>query len=193
MPGCSKSSDPNQSSSSSTPAQPQPDTKVSGTNATCPTPPPSKNIDWGSGSTSKGNCYRYACDDPAKPGEAHSPFPGGSDPGRHITCKDIMDGARKQGAQDPDGSGCCAKGWRKIAGVVQDKSNPGSDNDFHWYRQEADGTWSHKRGATAASKVDASGNPITDPAKANRKYPGSDDYDAFCGYLCVPDNMDADK
>lgn len=104
-----------------------------------------------------------------------------------------MDGAKKQGAKAPDSSNCCPKGWRKIAGVVQDKSHPAGDNDYHWYREEPDGTWSHKRGNTAASKVDASGKTITDPQKADRKYPGSDDYDNFCGYLCVLDNMDADK
>jgi hypothetical protein len=151
MPGCSKSSEPNQSTSSSG-AGSQSASPVSQTTIGCPTPPPGKKVDWGSESSSKGNCYRYACDDPKKPGEDHSPFPGGADPGRHITCKDIMDGARKQGAKDPDSSGCCAKGWRKIAGVVQDKSHPGADNDYHWYRQEPDGTWSHKRGATGGFK-----------------------------------------
>ena len=192
MPRSWRSSDPNQTTSGSG-ATSQSGSQVTQTKTTCPTPPPSKNVDWSSGATSKGNCYRYAIDDPRKPGEEHSPFPGGTDPGRHITCKDIMDGAKKRGAKDPDSAGCCQQGWRKVAAVVQDKSHPTADNDYHWYRQEADGTWSHKRGNTAASKVDASGNPITDPEKANRKYPGSDDYDKACGYLCVPDNMDADK
>jgi hypothetical protein len=104
-----------------------------------------------------------------------------------------MDGARRQGATNPDAKGCCPVGSRKIAGVVQDKSHPAGDNDYHWYRQEPDGTWSHKRGNTAASRVDASGKPITNPETADRKYPGSDDYDKFCGYLCVPGDMDADK
>lgn|ERR1044072_1215129 len=151
--------------------------------------PPPRNIDWGSGSTSRGNCYRYACDAPAGLGESHSPFPGGVDPGRHITCADIMDGARRDGAVNPNPNGTCPVGHRKIAGVIQDASDRGPGNDFHWYRQNPNGRWTHKRGAHAEESTDASGNVILDPATANRHYPGSSDYDGFCGYLCAPVNM----
>ena len=37
--------------------------------------------------------------------------------------------------------------------------------DYHWYRQDKD-----KPGAYAVRNVDASGNLITNPTKANRKY-----------------------
>ena len=58
-------------------------------------------------------------------------------------------------------------------------------DDYHWYRQDSDGTWSHKPGNTPATNLDASGNPITNPETANRNN-GSHDYSVFCGYFYVP-------
>lgn len=72
-------------------------------------------------------------------------------------------------------------------------------NDYHWYRQNPDGTWSHKPGHDVARDVDASGAKITNPGLANRRSvdPGAYtdstgalvaevvDYDIFCGYFYV--------
>jgi hypothetical protein len=58
------------------------------------------------------------------------------------------------------------------------------NRDYHWYRQNPDGSWSHKRGHTAVTNVDASGRLIWDPEAANRNY-GSYNYSAFGGYFCV--------
>lgn len=130
---------------------------------------------WGAGRSSRGNCYRYAVNDPTKPGEPHSPFPGGTDPGGHISCDDIMDGARCEGAVDPKADGSCPAGYSddKICGAIQDKTAPGH-NDYHWWKETGAG-WTSKPGFGA---VQADGDP-SDPA--NR---GS--YDLFCGCLCVP-------
>lgn len=38
--------------------------------------------------------------------------------------------------------------------------------DFHWYRLDHNKLWSHKPGATAATKYDGDGNLISDPRKA---------------------------
>jgi len=102
--------------------------------------------------------------------------------------------------KDTDKKGCCAEGERKVAVVIQDKSvgiNPKTRkknwNDYHWYRQEPDGSWTHKRGAKKTEDKDASGKPIKDPSKADRNYPGTPDYDKFCGYLCVPYGMDLEN
>ncbi|KAL9963288.1 hypothetical protein ACROYT_G032473 [Oculina patagonica] len=38
--------------------------------------------------------------------------------------------------------------------------------DFHWYRLDADGTWSHKPGQTPVTQLDNAGNPINDPRNA---------------------------
>lgn len=53
---------------------------------------------------------------------------------------------------------------------------PGAD--FHWYRQDKVGCWSHKPGSTPARNVDSAGHAISDPMTANRG-----PYTQFCGYL----------
>jgi len=71
-------------------------------------------------------------------------------------------------------------------------------NDYHWYRQNPDGTWSHKPGHDVARDVDASGAKITNPELANRRSVAEYltdstgaliaavfDYDIFCGYFYV--------
>lgn len=56
--------------------------------------------------------------------------------------------------------------------------------DYHWYKQDSDGYWSHKRGITNVTRGDASGRSIINPRLANRKY--SDvNYSTFCGYYFV--------
>ena len=54
-------------------------------------------------------------------------------------------------------------------------------HDFHWYRRDRDGMWSHKPGATEATNLDDSDRPISDPRTADR---GA--YTQFCGFFCVP-------
>jgi hypothetical protein len=51
--------------------------------------------------------------------------------------------------------------------------------DYHWYRLDKNGLWTHKPGHTPATNVDNSGNPITNPETANRG-----PYTDFCGYFC---------
>jgi len=55
------------------------------------------------------------------------------------------------------------------------------ERDFHWYRQDRDGTWSHKDGWRTPSNKDADGNMITDPRTAyTPRYP------VFGGFFLVP-------
>ena len=42
-------------------------------------------------------------------------------------------------------------------------------NDYHWYRQNPDGTWSHKPSNGEVRDFDFDGNPILDPEFCNRK------------------------
>lgn len=80
----------------------------------------------------------------------------------------------------------CGKGTSKIAVVVD------PDEDYHFYRQDSNGYWSHKPGSLKVTNKDASGRLIYDPALANRNYKkqGSDlDYSSFCSYYCVPRNQ----
>lgn len=73
----------------------------------------------------------------------------------------------------------CRKTRRKIA-VVADP-----DNDYHFYRQDADGWWSHKPGATSVTRQDKTGRPIFNPQLASREGDNLN-YKQFCSFMCVP-------
>ncbi|MCB1542050.1 MAG: hypothetical protein KDJ25_14785 [Rhodoblastus sp.] len=118
------------------------------------------------------NCYNYANDHAtntfAQPGRAH---------GAMTT---TMDCAHVQPAAVADGLAAAANfaaplkngaGWY-VALVIW----PGAD--YHWYRQDSGGCWSHKPGQTAARDVDNAGNKITDPRTCNRG-----PYTVFCSYM----------
>ena len=72
----------------------------------------------------------------------------------------------------------CSPGTYKVALVVHE------EKDYHWYRQNPDGTWSHKRGQGKVTNLDASYNLIYDPETCDRN-DGRYDYSIFCGYFQV--------
>jgi len=77
----------------------------------------------------------------------------------------------------------CPVGKSKIALVV----HPGED--YHFYRQDADGWWSHKDGSNQVKRYDAEGEAIWNPKTAARDYrpKGSFlNYTDFCGFYCAP-------
>ena len=75
----------------------------------------------------------------------------------------------------------CRGKTRKIALVAD------PDQDYHFYRQDKDGYWSHKPGATKVKRKDTTDRPIYDPQLAARDNKESNlNYDRFCGYMCVP-------
>ena len=79
----------------------------------------------------------------------------------------------------------CPRGSSKVALVVD------PENDYHWYRQDKDGYWSHKPGGTKVTRKDASGHRIYRPDRADRDYTkgsGTLNYKQFCTYMCVPRN-----
>lgn len=80
-------------------------------------------------------------------------------------------------------TGKCPAHTSKIALVVD------PDEDYHFFRQDSNGLWSHKPGGTAVTNLDANDRLIYDPAIASRDYTpnGSKlNYDTFCAYMCVP-------
>jgi hypothetical protein len=118
------------------------------------------------------NCYNYANDHItntfAQPGRAH---------GHQAT---VMDCAHVQPAAVADGLTVAPNfstllragaGWY-VALVIW----PGTD--YHWYRQDKNGCWSHKPGQTAARNVDNAGHTISDPQTCNRG-----PYTVFCSYM----------
>jgi hypothetical protein len=52
--------------------------------------------------------------------------------------------------------------------------------DFHWFRKDRNGFWSHKPGSTPVRNVDNSNQPIPDPRTANRG-----PYTNFCTFMVV--------
>lgn len=60
-----------------------------------------------------------------------------------------------------------------------DISYPGP-GDYHWYRQDADGYWSHKFSTSPVCRYDDSEKLILDPELANRGR-----YTRFIGYFAV--------
>jgi len=77
----------------------------------------------------------------------------------------------------------CPVGTSKVAAVV-DKGV-----DYHWYRQDRDGYWSHKDGSNKVKDYDALKRRIFNPELASRDYrwQGSDlNYEDVCGFYCVP-------
>lgn len=78
----------------------------------------------------------------------------------------------------------CKRGTYKIMLFVT--SDKKKYSDFHFYRQDADGTFSHKQGHMfGPSKLDASGNIIFDPIKSDKNFTPYN-YDEFCNAMCVP-------
>jgi hypothetical protein len=106
------------------------------------------------------NCYNYACDHQtgtfAQPGRATGQQYAS------LTCPDVTVGARSDGLTDQSCDAGCGRCCHKVALVVA----PGWD--FHWYRLDDNGRWSHKPGGTEATNVDNSGNFILDPRTADR-------------------------
>lgn len=127
------------------------------------------------------NCYNYACnirtDTFAQPGYAHHQS--------HIlTCPTVGVAAKADGLADAKDKRCT--GCTHVVALVMDVGN-----DYHWYRLDDTGGWSHKPGGTPATNRDASNNLITNPETADRNYAGPDyglNYSEFCGYYCVDKN-----
>lgn len=120
------------------------------------------------------NCYNYACDIRtntfAQPGRATG------NQYASIDCIEVGQGAESDRLA-PTGcdSGCgCSECQHQVALVIW----PGVD--FHCYRKDRDGRWSHKPGSTSARNTDNSGNLISDPRTADRG-----PYTVFCSCFCV--------
>ena len=140
----------------------------------------------------RNNCYAYACDilcsppDPDKqqPGRASGDYPN------PVTCTDIGNAAVSDGLVAGVEKQCA--GCTHLAALVIAKEDYSGSipklADYHWYRLDDNGRWSHKPGWTKATDKDASGNSIPNPETADRLYAGADyilDYSTFCTYYCV--------
>jgi hypothetical protein len=133
---------------------------------------------WNDGSTIQycNNCYNYACNIQtntfAQPGYAN-----GIDP--NINCDEVSDAAIADGLRLIDPNEDCGACGHKVALVI-DPNWP----DYHWYRKDKYGMWSHKGGSGEAKDRDYLGNIITDPRTADRRGNGGLNYSIFCGFFC---------
>ena len=151
------------------------------------------------------NCYAYAFQDLAKNNTRKTtPQPGykaGLEPlagtKEDFTCKNIqdrlqMDYKNSLKYQPESDKSLCPCNYRKAALVLADST---MNMDYHFYRQDSDGKWSHKPGQTNVANVDASGKPIDDPATANRDNRNIEtdgyNYLTFCSYICIPNSVNS--
>ncbi len=80
----------------------------------------------------------------------------------------------------------CPDGTYKVALVIDNETTwYNSIVDYHWYRQDSDGTWSHKPGGTNVTNKDYSNNLIYDPQYCNRNAGGGLNYNLFVGYFAI--------
>lgn len=131
----------------------------------------------------KSKCNRKSCDIPFHQPGRKSGFPKWSNI-KGKRCPDLIGRliGDVPGLQLTSFTEKCPKGSYKIAAVIDPK------NDYHFYRQDSDGMWSHKPGSTRVTRKDASKRPIYDPSLADRDYraKGNLNYDRFCSFMCVP-------
>lgn len=138
----------------------------------------------------RNNCYAYACDirgetkhkTKQQPGRAH-----GIHLSPPVNCFDVANGAIADGLKKNPEKQC--KGCTHLVVLaISPGDKPGESNDYHWYRLDNNGRWSHKPGWKKATDLDASGKQIINPETADRKYVGPDytlDYRILCTYYCV--------
>ena len=121
------------------------------------------------------NCYSYARNRPdgdlAPPGLRL----------KNMKCPAVIAAALKAGMSRVPANGQCPACTHKVYLLIE----AGGD-DFHWYRQDGDGTWSHKLADAPIDNKDASRRPIKNPATANSNYGEGNNYSTKCGYLCTP-------
>lgn len=116
------------------------------------------------------NCYNYANDRVtntfAQPGKYHNAQYTA------LTCASV------QPAAVADGLTAAANFTTAVADGFYVALVIWPNVDFHWYRQDKGGCWSHKPGGTAARNTDNSNKTITDPKTCDRG-----NYTQFCSYM----------
>ena len=133
------------------------------------------------------NCYEYATDkheegEEQKTKKGKKNPGGGNIPSHFVNCGFVTNLAIRDGLVKPDNNGKCPCDYHLVYLVVAE------GRDYHWYRLDSNGGWSHKRGGNHVEDVDANGRKISDPSKAAKDYSrtGGANY-LNCGYLCAKD------
>ena len=119
------------------------------------------------------NCYNYASNYRsntfAQPGRISRLW----DFMPQMTCNEVTHGALSDGLKKT----CRGLFSTWEVALILWPPSTGIPGDYHWYRRDMMGYWSHKPGQTPARNWDDAGNPITDPMTCDRG-----EYTIFCGY-----------
>lgn len=125
------------------------------------------------------NCYNYATrratDTFAQPGygsgRIYTRNAGGGLIANPHTGANLMAAAQRDGLTQlnphPGAAapvpGAPAHAWRHLVALVVKPDTAVRTGDFHWYRLDNNGQWSHKPGETQVSQLDNANAPIVDP------------------------------
>ena len=134
------------------------------------------------------NCYTYAFSKIVK-GLQNKAQPGYSSGFKHIrenefNCKTFRERLKKDAPASylEKFDNPCIPGFYKIFLAL----DPG--NDYHWWRQDSNKYWSHKRGSSYVYDVDSSKRKIKNPFLSNRKFEKRN-YHEPCFFACVYNDL----
>lgn len=128
------------------------------------------------------NCYAYALNRPGMRSGGPLRGVGGTDPGEpsgsgvsgfNPSCGDTLDAVRRDGGVAPRTDQSCPAGYHGAQLFIRPTSISQGLGDYHWYRQDADGTWSEKQGSWPAKSL--GGLPVPPST-----------YPTQCGVVCLP-------
>jgi hypothetical protein len=157
---------------------------------TCSTPVFTPNFWTSNGRLTANACYDYA-NNRARPAGGWPAVPG-QNAGFSLTpantnVENVTEAALADGLTLSSETGVCPERRTKIALAIKPAGPPPPPPaiptdlaDYHWYRQDANGLWSHKMGTSAPSTLDAHGAVITNPRLAARGK-----HSIFGGYFCT--------
>jgi len=143
------------------------------------------------------NCYAYMLDDimpgiktfphPGIYGYEHRNFLDEVEPGGFTdqdTCFSIYQKIQNDipNLYSVNMNKSCKKGFYKSFLTLDPK------DDYHFYRQDSNGRFSHKPGKNKVTNKDSKGDLIYRPDLANKRYSDTRHYTNDCQYFCVPVN-----
>ena len=121
------------------------------------------------------NCYAYAINQRGciQPGNCLGN-------GENVSCETLIKNIVRDGHRPIDCDTPCKKTEHKIMAFVA------PNHDYHFYKQTADGKWTHKSPYRAPTNLDSFGKIIENPVGAYKYYNDGDlHYTNYCGCFCV--------
>lgn len=143
----------------------------------------------GNGAQHSANCYAYAANDDGNPAAMVS-HPGFYSTGSFMDqnagsdTDAVIKGMESDGFTPLDRLPSRPSKDFYLVALAFDTATP--DHDFHFYRRDRDGTWSHKIAWNRISNRDASGAVIRNLEAADRRGRGEHNYTDLRGYFYAP-------